>query len=251
VRTRASWDVRCSRRVHKCCDSVDGKVCLSLLNTAPGTSESERWNPSTSNLKQLLLSIQALIFVEDPFFNLPALVRARGSEEGRQLSQTYIRRIRKKTMLYACLDAMEHPSVAFRDVIVRHFRLKGPQLLETYSRWANEDGMDHLLPHLRRLLVPDAMPPVEAGCAPAPGWKCSLCTHENEPTSRFCAQCDEAANFGCDAEISVGASQSCGSVAVAGTSTLASSDEGWTCELCATDNEVSSAVCECCSVPRS
>ncbi|KAF2446851.1 UBC-like protein [Karstenula rhodostoma CBS 690.94] len=45
----------------------DGKVCLSLL----GTWEGEPWNPAESTLLQVLVSIQAMILCEDPWYNEP------------------------------------------------------------------------------------------------------------------------------------------------------------------------------------
>ena len=37
---------------------ADGKVCLSLLGTWKASDESEKWDPSTGSLRQILLSIQ-------------------------------------------------------------------------------------------------------------------------------------------------------------------------------------------------
>jgi len=45
-----------------------GKVCLSLLNTWTGTGF-EVWNPGTSTILQVLLSLQALVLNEKPYFN--------------------------------------------------------------------------------------------------------------------------------------------------------------------------------------
>lgn len=45
-----------------CC--TDGKVCLSLLGTWHGGDEASKWNPASSSLFQILLSIQGMIFVE-------------------------------------------------------------------------------------------------------------------------------------------------------------------------------------------
>jgi len=45
-----------------------GKVCLSLLNTWTG-SGSEVWNPIISTILQVLLSLQALVLNENPYFN--------------------------------------------------------------------------------------------------------------------------------------------------------------------------------------
>lgn len=47
---------------------ADGKVCLSLLGTWDG-DKGESWNSQTSTLLQVLVSIQSLILVPEPFFN--------------------------------------------------------------------------------------------------------------------------------------------------------------------------------------
>jgi hypothetical protein len=39
-------------------------VCLSLLGTWHGGDEASKWNPNSSSLFQILLSIQGMIFVE-------------------------------------------------------------------------------------------------------------------------------------------------------------------------------------------
>uniref|UniRef100_A0A914VVG4 UBC core domain-containing protein n=1 Tax=Plectus sambesii TaxID=2011161 RepID=A0A914VVG4_9BILA len=48
----------------------DGKICLSILGTWEGRPE-EKWNPYCS-LLQVLISIQGLIFVKEPYFNEPS-----------------------------------------------------------------------------------------------------------------------------------------------------------------------------------
>ncbi len=54
-----------------------GKVCLSLLGTWPGGGKAEKWVAATSSMLQLLVSIQSLIFVDQPFFNEPGYERNR------------------------------------------------------------------------------------------------------------------------------------------------------------------------------
>lgn len=76
---------RCVTRTDACTLWVrhrytDGKVCLSLLNTASSGGEAVKWNPEHSNLKQVLLSIQSMIFVSDPMYNMPGLNRAKGTK---------------------------------------------------------------------------------------------------------------------------------------------------------------------------
>ena len=58
-----------------------GKVCLSLLGTWRGGARSEEWSPSSTML-QVLVSIQALIFVEKPYYNEPGVEAQMGTPEG-------------------------------------------------------------------------------------------------------------------------------------------------------------------------
>ncbi|KAI9164753.1 hypothetical protein LWI28_001345 [Acer negundo] len=48
----------------------NGRVCLSLLNAWTG-KKSEKWNPNESTILQVLISIQALVLNEKPYFNEP------------------------------------------------------------------------------------------------------------------------------------------------------------------------------------
>jgi hypothetical protein len=47
---------------------ANGKVCLSLLGTWSGDSGGEAWNARTSTLLQVLVSIQSLIMVPEPYY---------------------------------------------------------------------------------------------------------------------------------------------------------------------------------------
>lgn len=49
---------------------VEGKVCVSLLGTWVSQNKEEKWGPK-STLLQLIVSIQGLILVEEPYFNEP------------------------------------------------------------------------------------------------------------------------------------------------------------------------------------
>lgn len=46
----------------------EGKICLSLLGTWPGKAETESWSEKATIL-QLLVSLQGLVFVRQPFYN--------------------------------------------------------------------------------------------------------------------------------------------------------------------------------------
>lgn len=52
---------------------LQGKVCLSLLGTWRGNSASENWT-ADSTLLQVFISIQALIFVGEPYVMMSPLL---------------------------------------------------------------------------------------------------------------------------------------------------------------------------------
>ncbi|XP_033096712.1 probable ubiquitin-conjugating enzyme protein 17, partial [Anneissia japonica] len=66
-----------------------GRVCLSLLGTWEGFS-GEQWN-ETSTILQILVSIQSLILVSDPFFNEPGTEREIGTIQGDRHGKEYNR----------------------------------------------------------------------------------------------------------------------------------------------------------------
>lgn len=65
------------------------QVCLSLLGTWHGGDEASKWSPTSSSLYQILLSIQGMILVEDPYFNEPSVDLMRGKAEGEVSSKRY------------------------------------------------------------------------------------------------------------------------------------------------------------------
>ena len=66
--------------------------------------ENELWNPATSNLLQLLISIQGLILVQEPYFNETGYERQRtsalGSENSKKYNEMVIIRVLEVYTLY-------------------------------------------------------------------------------------------------------------------------------------------------------
>lgn len=115
--TTGGGTVRFNPNLYNC-----GKVCLSLLGTWAGPG----WDPKTSTLLQVLVSIQSLILVPDPYFNEPGYEAQMSQPAGKAASTAYNRNIVLQTFRYAILQQMKTPSLVFADVIRDHFRIKGP-----------------------------------------------------------------------------------------------------------------------------
>ncbi|KAF7256808.1 hypothetical protein EG68_05829 [Paragonimus skrjabini miyazakii] len=112
----------------------DGTVCLSILNTWPGSPE-ERWDSKTSSLLQVLVSIQSLILVSEPYFNEPGYECNYGTPLGKHESQRYNAGVRADTVRWSMLDQLRHPSPGFEQVIFHHFQLKKGAIIDQIERW--------------------------------------------------------------------------------------------------------------------
>ena len=115
----------------------DGKVCLSILNTWHGRPE-ERWNSQSSSFLQVLVSVQSLILVPEPYFNEPGYEQSRGTPSGTQRSQEYNANITQATARWAILEQLRNPPPCFKKVILRHFSLKKDLVLEICENWVVE-----------------------------------------------------------------------------------------------------------------
>jgi ubiquitin-protein ligase len=113
-----------------------GKVCLSLL----GTWDGEKWNPKTSTLIQLLISVQAQILCSNPFFNEPGYQNIFGTPEGDKKSKAYDDNIMYYVMtnnIYGALaNADAYPE--FKDAILLHFKNKKDYILTVIDSWLNK-----------------------------------------------------------------------------------------------------------------
>ncbi|KAH6620315.1 hypothetical protein C7974DRAFT_271050, partial [Boeremia exigua] len=110
----------------------DGKVCLSLLGTWPG----QPWDPVQSTLLQVLVSIQAMVLCEQPWYNEPGREHAFGYEEAEVASEAYNRRIRELTVEIAMINWLEKIPAIWEDVVKRHFRSNADKILRTVTEWS-------------------------------------------------------------------------------------------------------------------
>eukprot|EP00475_Leptophrys_vorax_P024205 TRINITY_DN33364_c0_g1_i2.p1 TRINITY_DN33364_c0_g1~~TRINITY_DN33364_c0_g1_i2.p1 ORF type:complete len:500 (+),score=148.33 TRINITY_DN33364_c0_g1_i2:53-1501(+) len=112
----------------------DGKVCLSLL----GTWEGPGWNSETSSLLQLLVSLQALVFVDFPLENEPGYEGRADKKE----SLNYNNRVRYATLLYAMTWYFTNPdkSVHFVDEAKLHLFANKQAIAEQLESWKEKNN---------------------------------------------------------------------------------------------------------------
>lgn len=149
---------------------ADGKVCLSLLNTWQGA----RWTPGQSTILQVLVSIQAMIFCDEPHCNEPGYEQELGSEQSKEYNRHQYPAVIKYAMLEWLEGArtvtptfdmtrfdlttesdviaqMEKAHKAYKQtpppvdksdmwapVVRKHFEAKQDEILQTVCRWIND-----------------------------------------------------------------------------------------------------------------
>lgn len=110
----------------------DGKVCVSLLGTWAGRG-TEIWT-SSSTLLQVIVSIQGLILVSEPYFNEAGYEKQKGSQQGRENSRMYNEMVVLK-LVQAQTKLLQHPPLIFKDTIIAHFKRHAKKLLQRLDLW--------------------------------------------------------------------------------------------------------------------
>eukprot|EP00434_Breviolum_minutum_P014292 symbB.v1.2.012600.t1/scaffold820.1/size171332/7 len=127
----------------------DGKVCLSLLGTWAGPG----WDPNHSTLLQVLVSLQGLVLVEDPYFNEPGHESDAKSEHGRTASALYNESVRL-LCLRAALNIHQQPPRGFEEVVAKHFSVYGPQILAQCEEALQGQGSEGFRQVLGKSILP-------------------------------------------------------------------------------------------------
>jgi len=107
----------------------EGKVCLSLLGTWGG-AKGEEWNGDTSTIIQVLVSIQSLILVPEPYYNEPGYERNYGTTTGNRESHTYNENVFRNNLRHAILGQLRAPPEGFDYVTKCHFYFKRDTLIK-------------------------------------------------------------------------------------------------------------------------
>ncbi|XP_062402170.1 (E3-independent) E2 ubiquitin-conjugating enzyme UBE2O [Sardina pilchardus] len=115
----------------------NGKVCVSLLGTWIGKG-TERWT-SKSSLLQVLISIQGLILVNEPYYNEAGFDSDRGLQEGYENSRCYNEMALIK-MVQSMTTLLLHPVEVFQQEIREHFHACGWRLVHRLESWLELDG---------------------------------------------------------------------------------------------------------------
>ncbi|KAL8142529.1 hypothetical protein V2J09_015561 [Rumex salicifolius] len=106
----------------------EGKVCLSLLNTWTGRGN-EVWDPKSSSILQVLVSLQGLVLNSKPYFNEAGYDKQIGTAEGEKNSLSY----NENAFLLTCKTIMyliRKPPKDFDVLVKDHFKYRGHYILK-------------------------------------------------------------------------------------------------------------------------
>ncbi|KAM0752718.1 hypothetical protein T439DRAFT_323329 [Meredithblackwellia eburnea MCA 4105] len=117
---------------------AEGKVCLSILGTWPGSPE-EMWQPNKSTILQVLISLQSMILgTQFPYYNEPGFGKPHDSKISRDYNSNIHLANVKHAMLGWCAD--DKKDGIWGDVIAMHFAFNGPSIVSTVKGWAAKDA---------------------------------------------------------------------------------------------------------------
>ncbi|CAL1526363.1 unnamed protein product [Lymnaea stagnalis] len=113
----------------------DGKVCVSLLGTWSGKG-TEVWT-SKSNLLQVLLSIQGLILVSEPYYNEAGYERQRGTQVGHENSRMYNEMAILKSVQSLIKMCNKLPTL-FKHEIYQYLKAHGHLMIRRLRNWMDQ-----------------------------------------------------------------------------------------------------------------
>ncbi|KAF3155208.1 hypothetical protein TWF569_009738 [Orbilia oligospora] len=83
-----------------------GKVCLSILGTWGGSSH-EQWQPRTSTLLQVLVSLQSMIFCAEPYYNEPGYEQIFSPKDSKKYNEI----VQFNNTRFGMTDWLEYPGL--------------------------------------------------------------------------------------------------------------------------------------------
>ncbi|XP_063962161.1 (E3-independent) E2 ubiquitin-conjugating enzyme-like [Lytechinus pictus] len=137
----------------------DGKVCLSLLGTWTGKGN-EMWT-SSSNLLQLLVSVQGLILVNEPYYNEAGYDKHRGTRESIENCRMYNEMALVK-FVQSMTKMVSSPPFLFKEETLLFLKKHSARLIRRLESWLDLASRSEDIPK-------DASQPAAEVCQGPPG----------------------------------------------------------------------------------
>lgn len=127
------------------------KAIYSKVGCAEIGAAGERWDAEVSTAFQVLVSIQSLILVPQPYFNEPGYEETMHTDSGKLRSRSYNQDIREHSIHRGMIDYLKKPPKEFEQAMKTHFRLRRQYILATCRKWIAEGEEAKCHAHTARL----------------------------------------------------------------------------------------------------
>lgn len=114
---------------------------MSLLGTWAEGDAAARWQPGKSTILSVLISIQAMVFSEEPWRNEPKNTSRVGFRAERA-SRKFNESVQPLTIWLAMVPWLRRPEMRngiWKEVVKRHFYLNASKILDNLHRWAKRN----------------------------------------------------------------------------------------------------------------
>ncbi|KAF3163055.1 hypothetical protein TWF751_010496 [Orbilia oligospora] len=128
-----------------------GKVCLSILGTWGGSSH-EQWQPRTSTLLQVLVSLQSMIFCAEPYYNEPGYEQIFSPKDSKKYNEI----VQFNNTRFGMTDWLEYPGL-WDDVIQAHFLAYAEEMLSTTYEFVGKTSIDSPAPYTADYMIQSLM----------------------------------------------------------------------------------------------
>ncbi|KAF3274748.1 hypothetical protein TWF970_007729 [Orbilia oligospora] len=128
-----------------------GKVCLSILGTWGGSSH-EQWQPRTSTLLQVLVSLQSMIFCAEPYYNEPGYEQIFSPGDSKKYNEI----VQFNNIRFGMTDWLEYPGL-WDDVIQVHFLAYAEEMLSTTYEFVGKTSIDSPAPYTADYMIQSLM----------------------------------------------------------------------------------------------
>jgi baculoviral IAP repeat-containing protein 6 len=125
-------------------------------------------------LLQVLVSLQSMVFVPDPYFNEPGYERSASTAAGEQASAAYNMGVRLGTASHALLPTLRVPDPVFKEALQVHYSHTGHRVRKLLQQWVHEArGQSQQQQQLKQVVAQveeqlDRLPPPPAPPAEPP-----------------------------------------------------------------------------------
>lgn len=112
----------------------NGYVCLSILGTWSGQN-TEKWDPKTSNIARILISLSSLVMNNEVGCNEPGHENLLSSVDGIKVNEAYCNIVRLGNIKFAMINMLNKGPKCYMELIKEIFKFKKEEMIKDIEIW--------------------------------------------------------------------------------------------------------------------